>query len=290
MCPVSTAAVGTWLDRNTEDSPRAETEAVQSSAVATALLGLGSLLPAVGVAVFGWGPTAVATVYVAEMLALVCSYAAVALVAQRPSAVDERERTELPLLPTPSPEWLPERIDLSGLPPIRAENVRIVVFSGLFYLVVALSLGSILTGSFGTASSPDRRVPVDVFGFLGAVAGRLDPVVAALSGVVVLSQLGVVFLWYVAPSRHRTLSAYVVAQRLSRLLFAHVVFAAVWYAFGSLLSAALDSFVSVDRVTLLVVGFCLIKLSSEQRRVAGESSTDGDGRGAWLVPDDRSRQ
>jgi len=261
---------------------------VGSNAVETGLLSVGSLTPIVGVVAFDWGPTAVATLYLAEILALVCSYAVVGLFGQPPSAVDERERTELPLLPTPDLERTPERVDLPGLPPIRAENVHIVGVSAVFYGLIGLTVGAIVTGSLGEASSPDSRTPLDLSGFLGEVLARLDPAVVILAGVVVCSQLAVVSRWYVTPSRHQTLSAYAVTRRLSRVLIAQIAAGAVWCLFGGLSLVVVGSFVPFDTVAVLVAGFCLVKLQLERRRIAGESDADGD-RGAWLVPADRPR-
>ena len=261
---------------------------MRPNVVETGLLSVGSVVPAVGVLLLGWGATAVATVYVAEILTLACSYVAVALFGQRPSAVDERDRTEIPLLPIPDLGVLPEQIDLPGLPPIRAENVHIAGVSALFHLVIALSVGAILTDNVGESTSVDRRAPIDLSGFFGDVFAQLDPVVGTLVAVTALSQLAVVYRWYVAPSRYQTLSAYVTVQRLGRIVVGVLAVGILWVVVGGVLSLFVAPSVPVDAVTLSVTGFCLLKLRLEQRRIAGESEPAPEGRGAWLVPVDQS--
>lgn len=245
------------------------------------LLAVASLLPAVGVGVFGWSATEISAVYVVEALTVACSYAVVGLFARRPSAVDERERTEIPLLPLPELSFVPEQFDVPGLPPIRAENVHIAGVSVAFVSVVVVTVGGVASGSL--VDDPTRPVlnQVDIVGFVTEIVGAFGAVTATVAGVIALAQLTVVSRWYAAPSRRQTLSAYAAMQRLNRVVVGCIVAVVVCYAVGSGVAAAAP----VDATTAIVVAFCLSKLGLEWRRVRGESGAE-DGAGAWLVPAD----
>lgn len=250
----------------------------------TGLLAVASLLPAVGVVALDWGATAVAAAYSAELTALVWSYGAVGLFARRPNAIDERERTEVPLLPTPELSSLPERVDPPLLPSVRTENVHVVGASVVFFSLLTATVGATMTDSFVDDSTDGLRTPVDVSGFLTDAAAALgDTTVSVLVVGVVLAQLAVVSRWYASPARRDELSAYVTMQRLSRIVVGYGVYGVVWYAVGVLSSVVLP----VGTLPLSVVGFSLVKVELERRRVVGESETPTGGPGAWLVPVDR---
>jgi hypothetical protein len=248
------------------------------------LLSTGSFLPVVGLITSNWGPTEIATVYVAEMAVLICSYAGVALFAQSPSAVDERDRIELPLLPTPDVSAIPEQIDLPNLPPVRTENINIVSVSVVFYAIITLGLGAAISGNFESRTSENLLDVTDIAAFLSEVLAVIDPGVLTMVGVVSLSQLIVVYQWYINPARHQTLSAYVVAQRLSRLMISYIIFGSLWYGVGSVLILLVELAIPTSSSLILILGFSLIKISVERRRVYGESNPGDTERGRWLVP------
>lgn len=255
---------------------------MRGDTLATGLLAVGSSLPAVGVVAFGWGPIEAVSVYTAEVLTLVCSYAVVALFAQQPSAIDERERVELPLLPVPDLEAVPESLGLPGLPAIRTENVHVVAVFVVFLSTVLLTAGAALTGNL--ADDPTRPVldQVDPLGYLSAVIGAFSPSVTAVAGVVSVIQAVVVYRWYVAPARHRSVSAYVVVQRANRTVFGYGTAVVVWCVVGSLVATV----VPVDTTLSVVGAVCLSKCLLEAGRVRGEAETADSDTGTWLVPAD----
>ncbi|MEZ3143243.1 hypothetical protein [Halobaculum sp. MBLA0143] len=255
---------------------------MRGDTLATGLLAVASLLPAVGVVAFGWGATAVAVAYSAELTTLVWSYVLVGLFAQQPNAIDERERMEVPLLPIPKLLPLPERVDLPLLPSVRTKNVHVVGVSAVFLSLITATLGAMMTDNFTDDPTGGVRNPVDIHGFLSDAATVIgDTTVTVLVAGVVLAQIAVVYRWYGLGDSE--LSAYVVMQRLGRIVVGYGVYGVVWYAVGVLSSVVLP----VGTLPLSVVGFSLVKVELERRRVVGESETPTGGPGAWLVPVDR---
>lgn len=250
-------------------------------AVETWPLAVASVLPFVGVVAFDWTETAVAVAYSAELTALVWSYAVVGLFAGQPSALDERERTEVPLLPLPGVFSLPERVDPPLLPSVRTENVHVVGASAVLLSVVTGTLGATMTNNFLDNPTDGVRTPLDVLGFLRDVATTVgDTTVAVLVAGVVLAQVAVVSRWYVPG--YEGLSAYVVMQRLGRIVVGYGVYGGVSYVVGSLSSVVLP----VGGLVASVGVFCLVKTELERRRVVGETEAPTAGAGAWLVPVD----
>jgi hypothetical protein len=207
----------------------------------------------------------IAAVYTAEVLAIIGSYAVVAVFARRPSNVDDRERRELPLLPFPSVSAVPEEIDLPGLPPVRAENVHISGVSALVFTALVGAVGATATNNVVPDPSRPVRGQLDVSGFVANVVAAVDPVIAVAASVGVSVQVVVVYRWYRTDARRDRLSAYVVMQRLTRIVTGYGFFGGVCYLLWSVLTAA-----SVDAALPILGVFCLIKLYLEQRRVSGE--------------------
>jgi hypothetical protein len=246
-------------------------------------LAAGAFLPVAGAVFFNWGVVEVTVVYAVETLGLVGSYAAVALFAQQPSRLDERDRTEIPLLPLPTVSVVPEQIEPPGLPPIRTENLHVVgVSSALLVLLVAV-VGATSTGNLSPDPNRPVRGQVDLTGFVADTTAAVDPVVVTVAGGMALLQVSVVFQWYTRGSQHRQLSAYVVMQRANRIVVAYGLVGGLCYAVGSVaLSVA-----SVSTTAPLLGGFGVLKLYLEQQRVDGELSGERSRTAAWLVPTGR---
>lgn len=246
-------------------------------------LAVGALLPVTGAVFFDWEVVKLTVVYAVETLALVGSYAAVALFAQQPSRLDERDRTELPLLPLPAVSVIPEQIELPGLPPIRTENLHVVGVSSVLFVLLVVVVGAVSTDNLSPDPNRPVRGQVDLTGFVADTTAAVDPMVVTVASAMALLQISVVFQWYTRGSQHRQLSAYAVMQRANRIVVGYGLVGGLCYAVGSVVL----SVVSVSTTAPLLGGFGVLKLYLEQQRVAGELSGERSRTAAWLVPTGR---
>lgn len=248
---------------------------------------LANVLPVAGIGLFGWTFTTVFVLYWFDLLTLLLVYGACSLFAQRPIVVEGRDmRLAWVAERGPDDRWgepskgvrLSER-----LPPIFAQNVRLLVPNLVLGLALVLAAGGVVLNFLHGHPAGSLRWLSE----LSALPATTLVGAAATAG----SHCFDVYRSYFRDKRYERLSAHMALEIPIRPIILLFVASVVGFLGISSIAIAVDAVIGESAadwtlVSLGVGGFLLVKLLIEWGRFRAEDEDDADGVGVWFTPED----